>query len=628
MKQKKYHLKIAIYGYDVATTELATHMVIKKISQLKLNFGLVSLPTKEKKITVLVSPHKHKKAQKKIEQETHKKAIFIADISSTDLEDLFPIRNFCRLVAKVLLVTRLACPERERLFPTNGNKLRLEKLLQKKEEKKLSEKERSLNLANSKLVASIEKLKSLERKLEQEEKRINSRADQLLRKEELFIQQLSLVSQKEKKVHSEMEKMEKMEERLINELGKIIPMNSEEAKKNLFALLREKVDQDLEKYKEQKFRKITEEVKEEGNKLICSALENCSSELVFPRTTNTLQVENRQIISKIIGREGRNINAFRRITGTEVIIDKESDDLTIQISSFNSLRREIAYQTLISLIKEKKFSPEQIEKTYHQMSSRIDELITENGKKALRELEITGVHPELIKHLGKLKYRTSYGQNVLQHCLEVAKLTGNIAAELGLDVILARRVGLFHDIGKSIEDNGGYSHVINGVNLAKKYKEPGAVINAIASHHHDFPADNFYSLIILATDRLSAARPGARGYQLEAYIERMGELEKIASQFPGIKKIIADAEKLNDYQTWEISRKIKERIKESVVIPGEVTIYVVREKKFIQKLNDGKIRENTYPELIGQTISRESRQISGQKLNQRKKKKVKKKTKG
>jgi ribonuclease Y len=301
----------------------------------------------------------------------------------------------------------------------------------------------------------------------------------------------------------------------------------------------------------------------------------------------------------MIGKEGRNINAFRRITGTDMIIDKESDEVVVQVSSFNSLRREIAYKTLISLVKEEKFSPEQIEKTYHQMSLKINEIIIKSGEEAAKALEITGIHPELIKHLGKLKYRTSYGQNVLQHCLEVAKLTGNIAAELGLDVLLARRVGLLHDIGKSVEENGGYSHVLNGVDLAKKYKEPKEVINAIASHHHDFPADNFYSLIVLATDRLSAARPGARGYQLEAYTERMNELEKIASEFPGIKKsyafqagreiwIFADAEKLNDYQTWEVSRKIRKKIEESIVIPGKVNIYTVREKKFIQKLNTGK----------------------------------------
>nr|CAG8567615.1 13781_t:CDS:2 [Entrophospora candida] len=471
-----------------------------------------------------------------------------------------------------------------------------EKLLQLKlnysEEKKLAElvkREREVNSANSKLIASVEKLKSMEKRLEQEEERINSRADQILRKEELFIQQLSIVSQKEAKIQEETEKVKKIEERLVDELGKLIPMSGEEAKRSLFLLLQEKVDQDLEKYKEQKVKRLSEKAKEEAKKLICLALENCSSELVTVRTTNTLKIEDPQIISKIIGKEGRNINAFRRITGTDIIIDKESGDTTVQVSSFNSLRREIACQTLISLVRGEKFSPEQIEKTYRQMSSKIDEIIVESGEKALRELEITGVHPELIKHLGRLKYRTSYGQNVLQHCLEVAKITGNIAAELGLDVLLARRAGLFHDIGKSVEDSRGYSHVLSGVNLAKKFKEPGEVINAIASHHHDFPADNFYSLIVLAADRLSAARPGARGYQLEAYTERMNELEKIASEFPGIKK-------------------------------REVNIYTVREKKFTQKLNVGKVWESIPLELAGQIDSGKRKMTFEKKLSGKKKK--------
>ncbi|CAG8764665.1 8562_t:CDS:1, partial [Ambispora leptoticha] len=245
-----------------------------------------------------------------------------------------------------------------------------------------------------------------------------------------------------------------------------------EAKKNLLVLLKKEVDGELERYKEEEIRRVERGVKEESNNLICLALERCSSELVFTRTTDTLQVENQQIISKIIGREGRNINAFQRITGTELIIDRESDELSVQISSFNSLRRAIALRTLHTLIKEARFSPLQIEKTYQKASSEVNELIVKSGEKVLKELELSNVHPELVKHLGKLKYRTSYGQNVLEHCLEVAKLAGGIAAEIGLDVLLARRAGLFHDIGKAVEDNGNYSHVLSGISIAKKCQEP------------------------------------------------------------------------------------------------------------------------------------------------------------
>jgi ribonucrease Y len=435
-------------------------------------------------------------------------------------------------------------------------RLQLKNLLriQKKLAEKLEKSEKKIEFANEKLVSDIQKVKETEKKLQQEEER-------LLRKEELFTHQLMLSSQETEKLQRELEKMKKIENQIINDLGRIIPMSSEEAEKKLFSLLREKVDYDLEKYKEEKFNQVQKKIQEESTKIICLALEKYSSELVFPKTTNILQLENRQIVSKIIGKEGRNINTFRRITGTEVIIDSENDNLiTIQISSFNSLRREIALRTFQSLIREERFSPAQIEKTFQEVSYEIGELMVKNGEEVLRELELTGIHPELVKFLGKLKYRTSYGQNVLEHSLEVAKLAGNIAAELNLDIFLARRAGLFHDIGKAVEDNEGYSHVINGINLAKKYKEPEVVINAIAAHHRDYPTNNFYSLIVIAADKLSAARPGARGYQLEAYVERMNSLESIAKNFPGIKKsyafqagrevwVIADAEKLTDQQT-------------------------------------------------------------------------------
>jgi len=432
---------------------------------------------------------------------------------------------------------------------------------QKRQVHKLKIKEKKLEITAKQLEVEKEKIETKERKIQQEEKRISEFANQLIRKEELFTQQLAVSSKKEKTIQEEMEKVNQIKKRLIGELGKLIPMSREEAKKNLSVLLREEVDRELEKYKEEEIKRVERKVKEESSKLICLALEKCSSELVFTKTSDTLRVESQQIISKIIGREGRNINAFQRITGTELIIDRESsDEPSVQVSSFNSLRRAIGLQTLHTLIKETKFSPLQIEKTHQKVSSEINELIVKSGTEVLKELELNNVHPELVKHLGRLRYRTSYGQNVLEHCLEVAKLAGSIASELGLDVLLARRAGLFHDIGKTVEDSGNYSHVLSGISIVKKCQESEVVINAIASHHRDFPPNNLYSLIVLAADKLSAARPGARGYQLESYIERMNNLESIADEFPGIKKsyafqagrevwVLADAEKLNDHKT-------------------------------------------------------------------------------
>jgi ribonuclease Y len=405
-------------------------------------------------------------------------------------------------------------------------KVELKQLLyeQKRQANKLKTRGKKLEVANQQLMVDQEKIEAKEKKLQQEERRISEFTNQLIRKEELFTQQLAVSSKKEKSIQEEAERVNRTKKQLISGLGKIIPMSREEAKKNLLFLLKEEVDRELERYKEEKIKQTERKVKEESSKLICLALEKCSSELVFTKTT---------------GREGRNINAFQRITGTELIIDRDSNELSIQVSSFNSLRRAIGLQTLHALIKEAKFSPLQIEKTYQKVNSEINELIVKSGTEVLKELELNNVHPELVKHLGKLKYRTSYGQNVLEHCLEVAKLAGSIAAEIGLDVLLARRAGLFHDIGKAVEDSGGYSHVLSGISIAKKCQEPEVVINAIASHHQDFPPNNLYSLIVLAADRLSAARPGARGHQLESYIERMNNLENIANEFSGIKKSYA-----------------------------------------------------------------------------------------
>jgi ribonuclease Y len=415
----------------------------------------------------------------------------------------------------------------------------INKLFEKKENKEELRKRENLEIFQKQIINDSENLKLNEKKLQLEEKRIINLSEQLFKKEELFLQQLSLISQREKKLREETEYLEKVRVKIIDELGKIIPISRDEAKKNLFMLLKEEVDEEMNLYKDSRLKFTDEQIKSRSIEIMCFAMEKYSANLSINRTTNFVRVEDKQIVSKIIGKEGRNINAFRRTTGVDLIIDKEKDDTVIQVSSFNSLRREIAVQTLKLLSKSEKISPSQIEKIYKEVSSGIKKITLKTGQSILKKLEINGVHDELVEYIGKLKYRTSYGQNVLEHSYEVAHFMGNIAAELGLDVILARRVGLLHDIGKSVEDEEGYSHVLSGINIAKKFEEPEEVLNAIASHHNDFPANNVYSLMILAADKLSAARPGARGQQLEAYIERMNNLEKIANEFQGIKKTYA-----------------------------------------------------------------------------------------
>jgi ribonuclease Y len=327
-------------------------------------------------------------------------------------------------------------------------------------------------------------------------------------------------------------------------LSQISNMTEEDAKAYLFNETQKEISDDLNKLASQKLRIFKEDLHSKITKIICSSLERYSSEIAFSKTVDYLLIDNKKTVSRIIGKDGRNITFFRKLTGTDIIIDKDknekkkNNEIVIEISSFDSLRREIALQTLKKLVSnEQKITPLYIERVFNETSLEIDILIFQTGESVLEELQIIDVNENLIRYLGRLKYRTSYGQNVLEHCLEVSKLSGTIAAEIGLDPSIAKRAGLLHDIGKATEDLIGSSHVTSGIMLARKYNESEIVINAIASHHDRILANNPYSLIVAAADTLSAARPGSRSNQLESYVSRMKGLENIADEFEGIKKI-------------------------------------------------------------------------------------------
>ncbi len=423
------------------------------------------------------------------------------------------------------------------------------------------------------------------------------------KQKEILYQQINFNLKKE-------ELLEKKLTEVRQRLSEIASMSEDEARQKLFENAHDELKKEIDISAKKQLRTARDELHAKVTKITSSAIERYSSQIVFSKTTDYLVVEDKKIVSRIIGRDGRNITLFRKLTGTDIIIDKEKDykekkklsGIVVTVSSFNSLRREVAVQTLKKLVQdEQKITPLYIEKIFEETSLEIDLLISKVGEGVLDELQLTNVNPELVKYLGRLKYRTSYGQNVLEHCLEVAKLSGTIAAELGLDPAIAKRAGLFHDIGKATEDLTGSSHITSGVMLAQNYNESEVVVNSIVSHHDRTLANSPYSLIVGAADTLSAARPGARANQLESYVLRMRALEEIANEFEGIKKVysfqagreiwvIIDSNRVSDLQCTELARSVREKINEKIVIPGDITLSVIREKRIVEKIvNSGRV---------------------------------------
>lgn len=454
---------------------------------------------------------------------------------------------------------------------------------------------------NSKIEKDKKKNLDWENKIKEDQKSLDKKRNELEAQTQIFSQQIQANLKKEEFITEQISEVKK-------KLFQISNMTEEEARQQLFEKAQENLKDDFNNLFSKQIKSYKEDLHNKVTKIICSSLERYSTEIAFSKTVDYLLVDNKKTVSRIIGKDGRNITFFRKLTGTDIIIDKEKNDkkkineIVIEISSFDSLRREIALQTLKKLIaNEQKITPLYIERVFNETSSETDLIIFQTGERILEELQITDVASDLIKYLGRLKYRTSYGQNVLEHCLEVAKLSGTIAAEIGLNPTIAKRAGLLHDIGKATEDLIGSSHVTSGIMLAKKYNESEIIINAIASHHDRMLANNPYSLIVAAADTLSAARPGSRNNQLESYISRMKGLEGIAKDFDGIKKIysfqagrevwvIIDSNKVNDFQCLEIARNVKKKIQEKIVIPGDITISVIREKKIVEKIvNSGRV---------------------------------------
>ncbi len=422
-----------------------------------------------------------------------------------------------------------------------------------------------------------------EHRIQQKEETLDRKTDNLEAKEEKL-------AEKAKIIEAKIEECEQLKRSQLEMLEKISGLSKEQAKAQLLSML----EGELTHEKAVKIMEFEQQTKEESEKLarelLGHAIQRCAADHSSEMTVSVVALPNDEMKGRIIGREGRNIRAIENATGVDLIIDDTPEAITV--SSFEPIRREIARVTLEKLIVDGRIHPARIEETVAKATAEVDAVIKQEGERAMIESGVHNLHPELVKLLGRLHFRTSYGQNVLNHSLEVCHLSGLLAAELGVDVTLAKRAGLLHDIGKAIDHEQEGSHIQLGVEAAKKYRETDAVIHAIHAHHGDIEAKTVIACIVQAADAISAARPGARRENIENYIKRLEKLEEIANSFGGVEdsyaiqagreiRIIVKPEVVSDDQMVIIARDIATKIENELEYPGQIKVNLIRENRAI-----------------------------------------------
>ena len=433
-----------------------------------------------------------------------------------------------------------------------------------------------------------EELKATEDRLLQRENSLDKR-DEMLQKRELSLEEKEnhlLVSQKD--LQSKNEKLDEMLKDEMSRLEKIANFSKEKAHDLIMQRTEEEMAEEIASFMKEKEHEAKLNASENARNLLVESMQRYAEDVATEQTVSTIDLPNDDMKGRLIGREGRNIRTIEAVTGVDLIIDDTPE--TIVISSFDPLRREIAKITIETLIKDGRIHPSRIEEVYDKVCKDMNNKITELGNEACYKLGITKMDPELVNLVGKLNFRTSYGQNALQHSKEVGELCGLMAAELGENVILAKRAGLLHDIGKSIDYEMEGSHVEIGVDIAKKFHEDGVVIDAIMSHHGDSDAHTIISVLVQIADTLSAARPGARNDSLDNYMKRLEQLEEIGNSFEGVEKtfamqagrevrVMVKPDEVDDTKAFKIAREMKERIESEMQYPGTVKIIVIRESR-------------------------------------------------
>ena len=454
----------------------------------------------------------------------------------------------------------------------------------KKKESLLEIKEESIKNKNE-----LEKeTKERRSELQRYEKRVLSIEETLDKKSEAIERREAGFTAKEEELRQREAKVEELSQQRVQELERISGLTSEQAKEYLLKTVEEDVKHDTAKMIKELEAQAKEEADKKAKEYVVTAIQRCAADHVAETTISVVQLPSDEMKGRIIGREGRNIRTLETLTGVELIIDDTPE--AVVLSGFDPIRREVARIALEKLIVDGRIHPARIEEMVEKAQKEVDTMIREEGEAAALEVGVHGIHPELIKLLGRMKFRTSYGQNALKHSIEVAQLSGLLAGEIGLDVRLAKRAGLLHDIGKSIDHDVEGSHIQIGVDLCRKYKESPTVINAVEAHHGDVEPETLIACVVQAADTISAARPGARRETLETYTNRLKQLEDITNQFKGVDKsfaiqagreirVMVVPEQVSDADMVLLARDIAKQIEFELEYPGQIKVNVIRESR-------------------------------------------------
>ena len=454
----------------------------------------------------------------------------------------------------------------------------------KKKESLLEIKEESIKNKNE-----LEKeTKERRTELQRYEKRVLSKEEALDKKADAIEKREAAFTAKEEQLRQREVKVDELSKQRVQELERISGLTSEQAKEYLLKTVEDDVKHDTAKMIKEVEMQAKEEADKKAREYVVTAIQRCAADHVAETTISVVQLPSDEMKGRIIGREGRNIRTLETMTGVELIIDDTPE--AVVLSGFDPIRREVARIALEKLIVDGRIHPARIEEMVEKAQKEVDAMIREEGEAAALEVGVHGIHPELIRLLGRMKFRTSYGQNALKHSIEVSQLSGLLAGELGLDVRVAKRAGLLHDIGKSIDHDVEGSHIQIGVDLCRKYKESATVVNAVEAHHGDVEPETLLACVVQAADTISAARPGARRETLETYTNRLKQLEEITNQFKGVEKsfaiqagreirVMVVPEQVSDADMVLMARDIAKQIEYELEYPGQIKVNVIRESR-------------------------------------------------